>query len=400
MESAAALQSAQLEIVESGGAMSRASLWLRFKPIAHKGDVMATVPISVLFSGLIAFVSTDSVTPSNATAYLPVDPDHVQMVIFTGKVNIDTVGDSTANCTSFVIGGRTEIVCLLGKTDILFDPMIKKGELFPDRPPHEGLPASNEISDGRWILRMKNINGFGEAASDIESRVGAKMVFGWNSIESCALDGQEMGKRGKPALIGFRSFSGNLSGHRRAVAECLMFKSEIEAKPVTIKLQDRGGQGRPWIIKADCSVAPCLAINVVNHLKKHTTCSQNIVEGKHYLKYYGLLENQPTIQNQMIPFSIKVKCKKSENNRFPAGLLEYGLRALHPVAAGLEKAIREQVGTPRAVDQEKLVNIINDLLAERFKHLKKSSQQILDIVVFHPREVMDRVICPPTVLER
>ena len=356
-----------------------------------------SVPIDILFAGLIAFVSTDTFEPTPTIAYIVDEPHHYPEIIFTGKVSLERPWTS---CTFSSIGAGAEIRCPLGKTDVIFDPPIAEGRLLPSGPPHNRVPLAGEDSQIGWLLRMSNIDGAGggKAKPNIASLVSATLPFGWNLAESCELDGQDpyAGRRGRPALIGFKPPVGRPALRRQAVAECVRFESRVPEGRLTIRLRNREGQGDQVVI-ADCREAPCLTISVKNNLLAPTACRDTIVEGAHFRHYYDLVVDSP--DPQLIPFSLSEKGKNQKVDKFPPGLIVYGLTSLHPVAPELAETIHRKVGPGRVSEKELRTKTAKLLQQKRFQDLSKDKAKILDLLFTH-LEVVDRVICPPTILER
>lgn len=356
--------------------------------------------IDLIFAGLIAFVSNDAFEPSSTIAYVVDDRHHTPVVQFRGKVNLQPAHDSPIECTSEESGNSVAVIdCNLSHVDIIFKPLINEGELFPARPLHNKVSFPGEDRDIGWILRMSNIErGIGKVREDINSLVSSKLTFGWYTAESCELDGQEpeSGRRGRPALIGFRAGRAGTT-HRQVVAECIMFGARIPEGQVTIRLQSRTSDASR-VITADCRESPCLTVRVSNELEQGTDCWDNIVEGAHYASYYELVKNSGS---KLIPYSISEKCRNGErfNDTLPPAVVESGLRGIRPLSADLEGAMRRKLGGGQ-VSFKKIHKTVTGLLRKaKFVNLAGLQGEILDTFKAEA-EVMDRVICPPTVLER
>lgn len=322
--------------------------------------------IHIIFLGLIVFVPhTDESKMTSMAAYLVRDGlsgkcDHVPMLIINDLATVKS--DDGKLC----VQDKKIITCSLeGFVSVALDDTKNTTATLPPKPGKE-LPDTDAEDDGgspAWLVHMINVEKSAAKArpqSQLQSLSNAEFTFGWEHARTCAFD-ENSDKKVRP----FKFLAGIFdSQHKQALAESVMFASQVSATTATLTL-DKGGM--KTVIMLDCSSGRCPVLTFSNQVGD--SCKPtNLVD--HFHLYYSFSENQnPDHKPVPRPVSgakdkVTYDCAAEIASSLPVTLSTHGTKSW----------------TERRKEQRAMKRMVQSLGAQ-----------------IDPKP-SDRIICPPVVL--
>jgi hypothetical protein len=359
---------------------------------------MPTVPIDILFAGLMIFVPSSTSDPSSMAVYLLKEDHHIPVLTINGDLCLESgngkCSDTLGPCKvapSTTQQGRSISCDLKNIKEITFNPTIDHSPRFlrpgpPQRPPQ----SLSERGSFAWLPRVLSFErGDAQARtpSELLQRVGAHLEIGWESAQACELDG---GEENQVKIFDFIAQNASPSP-QQALAEAVLFTAEIEPGPFRIHLLD--GTNKDTVIRASCGGAKCVSMQVDN------TLCDGCQLPDHFKMYYDLANNA------------KVKRYPHYITKTPTGECydhlwnECWLRLQKPIHKDLVALTQKNPNRRTTCTADALKRYLyqafvakEDSPAKRQKK-KDELQGFIQSLTDDIRKVQDRIVCPPVMLE-